>query len=228
MINGALNLLYRFSKNRSRRNLYPWLQEAISVHHLAMRNKAVAIGAGGEIAFELERAGVAAVTVDIDPARKPDILGSIENLESFADSSVDTVFCLEVLEHVQRPHLAAAEVFRVLRPGGLMIGSTPFLLGIHDAPADYFRFTRHGLKLLFSPFSEVVLRERNGYFAALAVLIARRFVIGSGKERITALFLSPLLLVTVFIFEFLDRALPSSDGTTGYFFIFRKPDVGLE
>lgn len=228
MINGALNLLYRFSKNKSRRNLYPWLREAIVAHHLTTRNQAVSIGAGGEISSELERAGVTVMTVDIDPNRKPDILGSIENLESFADASVDTVFCLEVLEHVQRPHLAVAEIFRILRPGGIVIGSTPFLLGMHDAPGDYFRFTRHGLKVLFGQFGEEALRERNGYFSALTVLVTRRFVIGSRKERIIALFLSPLMLCTGFILELLDRVLPSADGTTGYFFIFRKPDTCLK
>lgn len=223
MIQGALNLLYRFSKNKSRRNLYPWLREAIDTHRLATSENIVAIGAGGDIAAELERAGLAAVTVDIDPGRKPDVLANVENLASFADASVDGVFCLEVLEHVQHPRQAAAEIFRILRPGGLVVGSTPFLLGIHDAPADYFRFTRHGLHLLFDRFSEVALRERNGYFAALAVLITRRFVIGSKKARITALILSPFLLAIVFTLDFLDRLLPSADGTTGYFFVFRKP-----
>jgi SAM-dependent methyltransferase len=224
MINSALNLLYRFSKNRSRRNLYPWLHQAIAAHHLVTQNRIVAIGAGGDIDNELKRAGVAAITVDIDPGHKPDILCSVEIMETFADASVDAVFCLEVLEHVRNPRQAAAEIFRILRPGGHLIGSTPFLLGIHDAPADYFRFTRHGLNLLFSQFGEVALRERNGYFQALAVLVTRRFVLGSRKERTIALFLSPLLLGIVFVLELLDRVLPSADGTTGYFFIFRKPD----
>lgn len=226
MINGALNLLYRFSKNKSRRNLYPWLREAIGAHRLASCKKTVTIGAGGEIAAELERAGVATVTVDIDPGRKPDILASVESLASFADASVDGVFCLEVLEHVQHPHQAVAEIFRILRPGGLVVGSTPFLLGIHDSPADYFRFTRHGLIMLFGQFREETLRERNGYFSALAVLITRRFVIGPKEARIAALILSPLLLAMVFALELLDWALPSADGTTGYFFVFRKPDGG--
>jgi len=227
MINSALNFLYRFSKNRSRRNLYPWLHNAIITHHIAMSDKAISIGAGGEIAAELQCAGVTVVSIDINPERKPDILASVENMKFFADASVDAIFCLEVLEHVQSPERAVAEIYRILCPGGLIIGSTPFLLGIHDSPTDYFRFTRHGLKLLFSGFVGESLLERNGYFSALSVLITRRFVIGTRSERLIALFLSPLLLCACFILELLDRVLPSDDGTTGYFFIFRKPGSSL-
>jgi methionine biosynthesis protein MetW len=43
----------------------------------------------------------------------------------FADSSFDVVVCLEVLEHLFEPHVAAAEALRVLRPGGVYIATVP-------------------------------------------------------------------------------------------------------
>ncbi|MEP0845640.1 MAG: methyltransferase domain-containing protein [Phycisphaerae bacterium] len=41
------------------------------------------------------------------------------------DQGTDTVVCLETLEHLEQPQRAIAEAARVLRPGGLLIGSVP-------------------------------------------------------------------------------------------------------
>jgi len=51
-----------------------------------------------------------------------------ENLTSlsFPDSSFHAVLSFEVLEHVAAFQVAIAEVFRVLRPGGTFLFSTPF------------------------------------------------------------------------------------------------------
>jgi len=220
---GLLDALMHFSKGRSRRNLYPWLHEAIAAYGLRQAGSVLNIGAGGEIADALARDGIRATAVDIDPARRPDLLANIETLESIGDGTVDAIFCLEVLEHVASPEAAAASIRRVLRPGGLLIGSTPFLLGIHDQPHDYYRYTFHGLRHLFSAFEPLDLRERNGYFAAVAVLITRRFAVGTAAERTLAALLSPILLPLSFVLEALDWIFPAKDGTTGYFFVFRKP-----
>lgn len=220
---GILDALARFSKLRSRRNLYVWLHEAITAYGLRQAGSVLNIGAGGEIADALARDGVRATAVDIDPARRPDLLASIEALESIGDGTVDAIFCLEVLEHVARPEAAAAAIRRVLRPGGLLVGSTPFLHGIHDQPHDYYRYTSHGLRHLFSAFELLDLRARNGYFSAVAVLITRRFAVGTLAQRRLAALLCPVLLPLSFALDALDWIFPAEDGTTGYFFVFRKP-----
>lgn len=43
----------------------------------------------------------------------------------FADDSFDVVVSIEVLEHLFEPHLAADEMLRVLRPGGVTIVTVP-------------------------------------------------------------------------------------------------------
>lgn len=215
-------LLYRLSKRKSRRHFNAWLSGVVRTYDIAAQSAVINIGAGGEIAGLLADLGVKSTSLDIDPLREPDVVASVESMDSIGTDTIDAVFCLEVLEHVREPHMAAAEIARILRPGGLLIGSTPFLLGIHDAPADYFRFTRHGLSTLFSGLAELDLRDRNGYFEAVAVLIYRRFAVDVPRGM-RMLLLAPLLLLIAMTLEILDRFLPSVTGTTGYFFIYRKP-----
>lgn len=74
----------------------------------------------------------------------PDLIGDARQLP-LNDASVDTVVMLEVLEHVRNPAAALTEAARVLRPGGQLLLSMPFLYPIHDAPFDFQRLTIHGL-----------------------------------------------------------------------------------
>ncbi|MFD1298902.1 class I SAM-dependent methyltransferase [Lysobacter gummosus] len=76
---------------------------------------------------------------------RPDVFADAAHLP-FADGVFDAVICLEVLEHVPDPQRVLDEISRVLRSGGVVWLSMPFLYPIHDAPHDYQRFTLHGLK----------------------------------------------------------------------------------
>lgn len=216
-------LLYRYSKRHSRRHLYEWLDEAIREHCAATPCRTLNIGSGGDIAAVLHAAGVVPVSVDIDPDRNPDFVMSATDMHEFAESSFDVVFLLEVLEHIPQPDRAVSEILRVLKPGGVLIGSTPFLLGIHDAPHDYFRFTGHGLDYLFRRFEQVTRMNRNGYFDSIHVLCLRPLVVGSPRQIRLATCLFPLLLLMGAVFWVMERLFPRNDGTTGYFFVFRAP-----
>lgn len=71
------------------------------------------------------------------------------------DESVGTVITLDTLEHVEFPHKALSEIYRILKPGGMVVLSTVLDFRIHDSPADYWRFTPDGLKSILKPFSSV-------------------------------------------------------------------------
>ena len=85
--------------------------------------------------------------IDIDPSGNPDCLGSAERLP-FADGSLRVVVSQEVFEHLPDPWSAIREVRRVLTPGGALYLQTPFIIGYHPGPSDYWRFTDEGLERL--------------------------------------------------------------------------------
>jgi SAM-dependent methyltransferase len=94
---------------------------------------------------------------DIQAGRGVDRIEDIHAL-SFADESVGTVLCFETLEHVSDPIRAVKEMYRVLKPGGLLAMSSVMFFPIHEHPWDFWRFTPEGFERLLEPFeSKLVL-----------------------------------------------------------------------
>lgn len=62
----------------------------------------------------------------------------------FADASVDTILCTEVLEHVENPEKVIEEFARILKPNGIIMTTAPFTYPIHD-DHDFFRYTDTGI-----------------------------------------------------------------------------------
>lgn len=71
------------------------------------------------------------------------------------------VDCLSVLEHSRRPWLLAANVERLLDPGGTLYVCVPFVWRIHDKPYDLWRFTVDGVRILFPGIDWSVIRYVN-------------------------------------------------------------------
>jgi len=111
------------------------------------------------------------VALDIRYGIGVQILGDAEAL-GIADASFEVILCTDVLEHLPEPQKAIDEMFRVLTPGGLLL-LTRFLFPIHDAPHDYFRFTKYGLRQLVRHFEILELHEETDALGTIAVLLQR-------------------------------------------------------
>lgn len=92
--------------------------------------------------------------------------GDAQSMVEVPSGRYDSVVSLEVLEHVPRPDLAAAELFRVLKPGGVLVCSVPHLSRLHEEPHDYHRFTTYGLRHLLERCGfEIIELSRTGGLA---------------------------------------------------------------
>jgi len=77
-----------------------------------------------------------------------DITSEIKIEEKF-----DLVLCTNVLEHIFDTKDAIQNLNFLLKENGHLLVSTPFIYPLHDEPTDYWRFTEHALKELFSDFT---------------------------------------------------------------------------
>ena len=62
------------------------------------------------------------------------------------DKQFDIILADQVFEHVAYPYRAAKNVYKMLKPGGYFLVTTPFLLKIHDCPIDCNRWSPLGMK----------------------------------------------------------------------------------
>jgi SAM-dependent methyltransferase len=101
---------------------------------------------------------------------KIDVWGKAEALP-FPDGSFDTVVAFQVLEHCEEPATVLGEMRRVLRPGGVVMVTTPFLWGVHEAPRDFYRYTSYGLEHLFAKagFNRVRVEAVCGFWATIGL-----------------------------------------------------------
>jgi len=90
-----------------------------------------------------------------------------------ADASVDSAMLTEVLEHCPEPWVVLKEARRVLKPGGVLFFTVPYIWPLHDAPYDFFRYTPFALEKLLAEagFADVKLQALGGWNASLAQMI---------------------------------------------------------
>lgn len=107
-----------------------------------------------------------AMDIQIRPGLQ--LAGSVMEIP-LQDASLDSILCLQVLEHVPDPERALHEFFRCLKPGGVLLLSVPHLAYLHNEPHDYLRFTKHGLRVFLerAGFRDIEITPAGGLLSFL-------------------------------------------------------------
>jgi len=92
------------------------------------------------------------------------------------NQSFDSIMCTEVLEHVPRPIDALKEFARIIRPGGLLIITTPVASLTHFAPFYYYNgYSRYFFETTLGElgFTDIKVEFNGNYFEAVAQELRR-------------------------------------------------------
>jgi len=121
-------------------------------------------------------AGARWIVADTSPAGRPHVRADVQALP-FRDAAFDAIKITEVLEHVPDTAAALHECRRVLRPGGRLVATAPFLEHLHGDPHDYVRYTDLMWRRLLaeSGLTADSVTPQGGYFTHLAGML--RFLV---------------------------------------------------
>lgn len=200
------------------------LQERYEQHHRANRDEGdfvfvperiplfqAAIGTGKHVLDLGCRSGAltrhflggnTVVGLDVDAAalEKAAALGiepvqaSVEEPLPFAEASFDAVVAGELFEHLKFPDALVAEIHRVARPGGVLVGSVPnayriqsrllFLRGKppEDDPTHLRMFSPDAMRALLHAFRDVRIDFVGGRYARLSTRLFARDLVFRGKR----------------------------------------------
>jgi SAM-dependent methyltransferase len=129
------------------------------------------------------------VAVDPRPTGLVDAVAVGEHLP-FGDATFDLVICTQVLCYATDPQQFIGEIYRVLRPRGTLLLSTPSYFP-HHAGGDFWRFLPHHLDSLLSGFSHVEISPEGysvaGICRALAVFLDFSFENRRGRRLVNSI-----------------------------------------
>lgn len=176
--------------------------------------------------------GPTVITMDIDRFPHVGLVGDGHRLP-FGNASLDGVICTGVLEHVDDAEGVTREIWRVLRPGGLVYAAVPFIQGYHPASGthqDFRRLTHVGLQQLFSAFERLGWGVSGGPSSSFAWILREYLAllfVGRGRLYTVAYLVSGWL---TFWLKYLDRVLAHRQTAhriaCGFYFIGRKGSDG--
>lgn len=157
-------------------------------HGLDPGTRVIDIGAGDGPYRELFRRAEY-VTVDWahsphEEARAVDHVASADALP-LAAASFDAALATQVLEHVPDPVPVLRELHRIVRPGGRVLVTVPFVWEEHERPYDFQRFSSAGLAraLELAGFERIEVIARNDYLTTLAQLMRNaRWALGRAPD----------------------------------------------
>lgn len=147
MIKGAMTGSRRVSRGNVEQ-----LKALLPSNPLVLMVGAGTQGAGCELLYEDQQ--VRQIAFDIYPSTLTQFVADAHQIP-LPDASLDGVVVQAVLEHVLDPATVVSEIYRVLRPGGIVYAETPFMQQVHEGAYDFTRFTELGHRWLWREFEEI-------------------------------------------------------------------------
>lgn len=90
------------------------------------------------------------VGLDLEEGKGVDVIQDLtQGIGSLEANSFGLIICCSVLEHTDKPWVMADNITRLMRPGGKIYMSVPWVWRYHAYPDDYFRFSFRGVIALF-------------------------------------------------------------------------------
>lgn len=121
------------------------------------------------------------IGLDIDSSitRKRGIADDLYDGNKFpyANDAFDSILCNQVLEHVFNPNEFLQEINRVLRIGGKLLLTIPFVWDEHEQPYDYARYSSFGLSALLVKNGFVIQQHKKlGADASILFQLANAYL----------------------------------------------------
>jgi SAM-dependent methyltransferase len=123
------------------------------------------------------------------------------------DSSFDAILCTQVIQHVLNTEKLISESSRVLKNGGEILITAPFLYPEHETPFDFRRLTRFGFKKILEEngFTDIKISETTGFFGAVGQLFtilifeSLHFRASILKTLLSIMILGPIQIISLFL-----------------------------
>jgi SAM-dependent methyltransferase len=172
--------LFRAAIGRGKRVLDLGCRSGALTRHFLEGNSVVGLDID---AAALEKAA----TLGIEPVQ-----ANVEEPLPFEDTSFDAVVAGELFEHLRFPDALVAEIRRVLRPGGVLVGSVPNAFRVQsrlrfvrgrppeDDPTHLRMFSPEAIRALLGDFEQVELRYVGGRYARLSARLFARDLVFTG------------------------------------------------
>lgn len=192
-----------------------------------MKGITLDVGGGRKRGYFKEPDDTIWIVIDIDRVHQPHILADAQNIP-VKSNTVDCVKCTELLEHAEYPERVLDEISRVLKPGGALILSVPFIAGVHADPYDFQRFTDEKLRRVLDRVNLriVTLRKQGLFFTVLGYMLKPAILNAKSSLKYFFFWLLPILdlMVKLDDFAFVKNSKFMSSFTTGFFIIAREKE----
>ena len=168
-----------------------------------------------------------AINLEIENGSIVDVIGDAHQLP-FSDESFNCVISEAVLEHTKNSDMVIKEIYRVLKPKGLVYTSVPFLQPVHMY-SDFRRFTVMGVEELHNNFKKIYSGVDGGPASSLswhlAIFLATFF--SFNNKRLYSFFYTifhVLLLPLKYLDFFMSYYNTAYISASGVYFIGRKKE----